>query len=364
MSIYVPTLPSYGRLSIPSEERFGSITISPLTTAYMEALGISSAQAFGALILSGGIVIPTIPDGVYPMGFQGLVRGQPAALRDLGRDWNFNTDGLDLSGWRIHGKVGCAPNSTGINNIIGDGFEIVGSDNGSSGNLLDCNGHFSGTIPHLQHFTIKPNVPVISVNGFMGDEAWLYDFDISQVGGDALSPNNMHNGYRALGLTCDWGFCHDQVYYYPDSSHSNGTHNDGGQIPGGTGGTFTRIYFTGITCPTFGQDVALRTNGSGAGQGVLPLGQQNSAIQFTQDVSHVGDILFDMCRFGGGWTASVNCYNTSSETMGPITFSNSLWDGNNLRGNDIIYNPAKTTLVLSGNRLVGGGAIHVNSNGG
>lgn len=300
---------------------------------------------------------PTIPDGVWPMGYAGYVKGVRQDLVDLNRDWNFATDGLDLSGFRIKGKVVCRSNG-----ITGDGFEIVGADAGTSANaLLDCNTHFTGAKPNLKNFTILPTTPVVSTNGFMGGEATLFNFDISGVS-DALSPNNLNTGLP-LNLNCDWGYCHDQVYYYPDSSHSNGSHNDGAQIVGGTSATFSRIYMTGITDATKGQGAFLRSTGPPDGLGPRPLGQQNSSIQFTQNVSHVGDITFNQCRFGGGWIATINCSAGSGSTLGPITVSNSLFDGNNLLHNDIIYNPSNTTLVLSGNQLTKGGSIHVNSGG-
>jgi hypothetical protein len=305
---------------------------------------------------------PAIPDGVWPMGYQGYTKGVLNAgytggvtgLTVLNRDWNFTTDGLDLSGFEIRGKVVFA----GQNGVTGDGFAITGASGGSTGNAyLETNCHFTGAHPNLKNFTIKPTVTTISINGWMGDEVTLFNFDISQVGGDCLSPNNLHNSLGSLNVSLDWGYCHDQVYFYPDSSHSNGTHNDGSQQPGGTGLTYNRVYLTGITHPTLGQDAALRSNGSGAGQGVLPLGQQNSAMQFTQDVSHISG-TWTNCRFGGGWEASVNCYNTASETMGPLIFTNCLWDGNSHAGNDIIKS-STVTLTLSGNKRVDGSAITV-----
>jgi len=353
VSIYVPTLPTYGRLSIPSEERFGALSISPITAAWMQALGISSAQAFGALVLSGGLVVPTIPDGVYPMGFQGLVKGVPANLRDLGRSWNFNTDGLDLSGWRIHGMVGCAPNTVGINGITGDGFEIVGADNGTSANgYIDTNGHFTGAKPNFQHFTIQPNVPVKGTNGISGAEFGIYDFKILDVGGDQLSPNNMHNGYRPLNITADWGFLDHCVYYLIDQV--NGTHNDNCQIPGGTVATFSRIYGTGITHPTLGDGHALRTVGPNDGSGPRLLGQQNSSFLTTQNVSPVGDITWNLCRFGGGWYGTINLQSTGNAAQeGPITITNSLFDGNDWDGYDIIVHP-NVNFIQSGNARVDG----------
>lgn len=307
---------------------------------------------------------PAIPDGIYPMGSQGTADGTlPIPLTDLHRDWNFATDGLDLSGFRIHGRVVCR-----LNNIVGNRFEIIGADDGSSASpLLDFNTHFTGTPPNLKHFTINPTVPTVSANGWMGDEATLYDFDISGVGGDSLSPHNLSNGGRPLNLNADWGFLHDLVWYKTDGgSHVDGTHNDNAQIPGGTIATFTRIYFTGITHPTKGDGAYLRTNGAIAGPTAnipRPLGQQNSAIQITQNVSHVGNITFDRCRFGGGVYASINLAGNGSTTqLGPIYVTNSLFDGNALDGNDIGGDNTSSpgiNLVQSGNKRIDGSAIKV-----
>lgn len=326
-------------------------------TARITAAGLADLNLNGSYTVAKAT--PAIPDGKYPMGFQGLVKGQPATLKDCG-DWNFATMGYDLSGYRIHGKVVCR-----ANNIVGDGFEIVGADSGTTANaLLDFNTHFTGAQPNLKHFTIKPTVPIVSVNAWMGDEATLFDFDISGVGGDGLSPNNLSNGKLPLNMKADWGYVHDLVYYKKDSSHADGTHNDGCQIPGGSNASFTRIYFTGISHPTLGDGKFLRTNGPGTAAlpGPRPLGQINSSVMVTQDVSHVGGITFDHCRFGGGWYTTINLDSKgNSAALGPITITNSLFDGNSFYGLDIAASPG-TILNQSGNKRIDGSAIKVKLN--
>lgn len=309
---------------------------------------------------------PAIPDGVYPMGFQGYVKGTKQSLVDLNRDWNFSTDGFDLSGFRIHGKV-VWPAASGTGTPGGDGFEIIGADTGTSANaLLDCNTHFTQTFPTFKNFTILPTVPTVSTNGFMGNEATLFNFDISGMGGDTLSPNNL-NGLHPLNLSADWGVCHDLVYYVNDGgSHADGTHNDDCQVPGGTIATFTRIYMTGITHPTKGDGAYLRTHGPNGGTDAnvpRPKGQQNSAIQITQNVSHVGTITYDRCRFGGGLYATINlASNGNAAQLGPIYVTNSLFDGNSIDGNDIGGDNSSspgTNLVQSGNTRIDGKALVV-----
>lgn len=324
----------------------------------------------GYTVLTTGGVPPTIPDGIWPMGVDSPNSPHTAAsLTDYIGDWNFGTMGLDLSGYRIHGRVVC-----NVNGIHGDGFEVIGQASGPTvPALIDCNHHFTGAIPNLKHFTVKPQTPNCTTNALMGDEFNIYDFDFSETC-DGLSPNNLSNGKLPLNIIADWGYIHDLVYYYPDTcdaGHTDGTHNDNCQIPGGTGAKFTRIYMTGLSHPTLGQGAFLRTTGPSTGPvpGKRPKGQLNSSIQFTQNVSHVGDITYDMCRFGGGEIATINCSAGTSLTpgkLGPITVTNSIFNGDALLGYDIIYNPTKgpgTTLIQSGNKRADGSAIVVNSKG-
>jgi hypothetical protein len=296
---------------------------------------------------------PAIPDGVWPMGYQGYVKGVRQDLVDLNRDWNFTTDGLDLSGFRIHGKVVCRSNG-----ITGDGFEIVGAPGGTTANaLLDCNTHFTGTPPTFSNFTINPDVPVKGTNGFMGDEATLFNFDIGYVGGDALSPNNLDNGLRPLNFSADWGYCHDLVYYLIDQA--NGTHNDGCQVPGGTNITLTRIRMTGITSPTLGDGAALRTVGPNDGSGPRTLGQQNSSVITTQNVSHVGAMTIDSCHIGGGWFGTINLQSVGSSTqLGPIIVTNNIFDGNDWDGYDLIIH-SNSDVTQSGNTRVDGKPLSI-----
>lgn len=310
---------------------------------------------------------PAIPDGVYPMGYQGYVKGALQPLVDLNRDWNFSTDGFDLSGFRIHGKV-VWPAASGTGATVGgDGFEIVGAPGaGTSGILLDCNTHFTQTFPTFQHFSINPTVPVVSANGIMGNEFTIFDADIQGVGGDPISPNNLSNGKRPLNINADWFYCHDYVYYLTDGgSHVDGTHNDDAQIVGGTSAFFTRGYMTGCAHPTKGDGAHLRTIGRSAGPYAnvpCPDGQGNSCIQITQDVDHVS-CSFDRCRFGGGLYATVNlASNGNAAQLGPIYITNSLFDGNSIGGNDIggdNDSTPGTNLVQSGNKHIDGTAIKV-----
>lgn len=310
---------------------------------------------------------PDIPDGVWPMGYQGYVKGQRQDLVDYNGDWNFANDGYDLSGRRIKGKV-VWPAASGTGALVGgDGFAIVGAAGGTSANaLLDCNTHFTQTFPTFQNFTILPTVPVVSTNGFMGNEATLFNVDISGVGGDPFSPNNLNNGGRPLNINLDWFYFHDYVYYLNDGgSHTDGTHNDDCQCPGGTNSTlWTRGYMTGCSDATKGDGAYLRSHGTNAGTYAnvpRPLGQGNSAIQLTQDVSHV-DIGFDRCRFGGGGYATVNVTGKGNAANLNIAITNSLFDGNSLSGNDIggdnIGSPG-TTLVQSGNLRTNGHPITI-----
>lgn len=310
---------------------------------------------------------PAIPDGIWPMGYQGYVKGVKQSLTVLNRDWNFGTDGFDLSGFDIRGKV-VWPAASGTSSPGGDGFIIRGAAGGSSGPaLLECNTHFTQTFPTFQNFTILPTTPTVSLNGFMGNEATLFNFDISGVGGDPFSPNNLSNGGRPLNLNVDWGICHDYVYYLNDGgSHVDGTHNDGCQCPGGTNATpWTRVYFTGCCDPTKGDGAYLRSHGRNAGTFAnipCPDGQANSSVQLTQNVSHVA-VTFDRCRFGGGAYATVNLTgNGGGATNLVVSVTNSLFDGNNLSGNDIGGDNSSspgTTLTQSGNLRTNGHAITV-----
>lgn len=310
---------------------------------------------------------PAIPDGVWPMGYQGYVKGVQQALVDYNGDWNFANDGYDLSGRRIKGKV-VWPAASGTGALVGgDGFEIVGAAGGTSASaLLDCNTHFTQTFPTFSNFTILPTTPTVSTNGFMGNEATLFNFDISGIGGDPYSPNDLSNGKRALNLNVDWGYCHDYVYYLNDGgSHVDGTHNDGCQCPGGTNATpWTRVYFTGCCDATKGDGAYLRSHGRNAGTFAnipCPDGQANSAVQLTQNVD-LTNVWFDKCRFGGGAYATVNLTGNGGGSNLVVKVTNSLFDGNNLSGNDIggdnLSTPG-TTLTQSGNLRTNGSAIHV-----
>jgi hypothetical protein len=321
-------------------------------TAKITAAGLAELDLTGSYTVAPApSAQPAIPDGIYPMGWAS-VQGSRPPLKDCG-DWNFATMGNDLSGWRIHGAVTCRNNG-----IVGDGFEIVGAPTGSHVYaLLDFNAHFA-TPPNFKHFTINPDVTVESVNGYMGDEATLFDFDISNVGGDSMSPNNLHTSLP-LNMKADWGYCHDLVWYKTDPSHPDGTHNDDVQIPGGTTASFTRIYMTGLTSPTRGDGAYLRTTGPAASTtslpGPRPLGQCNSAVMITQNVSKVSGITFDHCRFGGGW------YSTINMVAGSITVTNSVFNGNSLYGLDMVANVG-ATLVQSGNTRVDGKALRIKLN--
>lgn len=293
---------------------------------------------------------PAIPDGVYPMGWASVQATRPP-LKDYEGDWDFAKMGLDLSGWQIHGAVNFR-----LPNIVGDGFKVVGAPAGTSGNaLLDFNTNFTGTPPNLKHFTVAPDVSVMGVNGWMGCEATLFDFDIWGTS-DGLSPNNLHNTSGPLNLKADWGFVHDLVYWRNDPSHPDGSHNDGCQIPGGKGATITRVYFTGLSHPTRGDGVLLRKTGPGTTSlpGPRPGGQVNSSVMITQNVAAV-DVAFDQCRFGGGW------YSTINMTAGKLTVTNSVFDGNSFYGLDMVANTG-ATLVQSGNRRVDGKPLKVKLN--
>lgn len=310
---------------------------------------------------------PSIPDGVWPMGFQGYSKGIPVTLQDVHSDWDFATMGYDLSGKRIHGIVNW-PAASGTGTLVGgDGFEIIGSDTGSSASAyLNCNTHFTQTFPTFSNFTILPTVPTVSTNGFMGNEATLFNVDISGVGGDPFSPNDLSNGKRPLNINLDWFYFHDYVYYLNDGgSHPDGTHNDDTQCPGGTNATpWTRGYSTGCAHPTKGDGAYLRTHGRNAGTYAnvpCPDGQGNSGVQITQNVDHV-NIAYDRCRFGGGLYATINLASNGSTTQLNFAVTNSLFDGNSISGNDIGGDNSTspgTKLVQSGNLRTNGHAITV-----
>lgn len=327
---------------------------------------------------------PAIPDGVWPMGYQGYVNGVPqpgyvpggsSGLQVMNRDWNFTTDGKDLSGWEIHGIVKCwTAGNVGIPGIKGNGFLIFGPDAGANVDAyLDCNAHWAdaSTRPVFENYTMVPTTSLSGVNGLMGCEFTSFNADISGFA-DNLSPNNLHNGGAPLNITCDWFYFHDPVWFKTDPTdpgHADGNHNDClAEIVGGTNATFSRGWSTGLCHPTKGDGAYLRSHGPDGGYlpgTPRPLGQGNSSVQFTQNVSHVGGIVFNSVRFGGGWAGTVNCATKGSSTpLGPITFNDCLWDGNYLAGGwDIVGSAAPANIIRNNCKRVDGSALRVSLSG-
>lgn len=341
-------------------------------TAKITAPGLSEMDLTASYTIAPAPVqstAPAIPDGVYPMGSQGTLDGtKPITLKDYQGDWDFAKMGLDLSGWRIHGSVICRQDG-----IKGDRVEIVGLAGGSKGNaLLDTNGPFK-VAPNFRHITIAPTVSVAGVNAWMGNALHAYDFNFWGAT-DILSPNNLHSGKGPLDVVLDWGYGHDNAYALvdpTDTSHQDGCHCDGCQVPGGIGGMkVTRTYLTGITSPTRLDGAALRTKGpngpapSGDAftKAPRPKGQGNSAIQITQHVSRVTGIVFDHCRLGGGEYATVNISSSGGTTPVQIAITNTIFDGNSFYGLDV--GATKGTIVdLTGSKRLDGTALKVNLNG-
>lgn len=112
----------------------------------------------------------------------------------------------------------------------------------SASAVVDCKGARPGTGRMvLIDCTIKPRRPALNRDCIAGHKFNIYRSDLSHgvdgIGAFILSSNGTSTSVEAFG-----NYIHDLVYFYPDYNngvsgatvHTDGTHNDGIQVQGGT----------------------------------------------------------------------------------------------------------------------------------
>lgn len=299
--------------------------------------GVTST-AHATVQVGAQLVKPPIPDGIYPMGYQ----GPASALKDVG-DVNATGDDVDVSGLRIHGRINVLAGG-----VHGKGFEIVGDPKGSTGwqALINCSSN-KVKAANFSQFTIRPDVPIAGLNGVQGHDVTIDDWDISRVI-DVLSPSNVALSNSDLNFHASWGYGHDHAWFKNDPAHADGSHADGCQIVDGTGVLLDTVRLTGLVAPDIVKSQGKATP------------QTNSAIQIDQSPGLVTGILVQNSYLGGGGV-TVNLFG-SGKQLNFGSLSNVIFGGNSQFGIDVLMAPT-TTITLAGNTRVDGKPVVVSRHG-
>ncbi|QNK80970.1 hypothetical protein [Nakamurella sp. PAMC28650] len=98
--------------------------------------------------------------------------------------------------------------------------------------LIDCN-HSAVSNAVIEDCLLVPDSPSVWVDGVIGKEftaRWNNVYNTC----DGFGVYNAQNWAGACNVTIESNFIHDLVFFSKDPNHSNGTHNDGIQIQGGS----------------------------------------------------------------------------------------------------------------------------------
>lgn len=157
--------------------------------------------------------------------------------------------------------------------------------------------------------TLRPQKPSLYTNGIQGHSFKLYRVEIADVI-DCVSVYNNNTGFRdgPNGVEVFGTYMHDFAYYYPDPSHSDGSHSDGVQIQSGSGFKMWGSLIVGHIGPEYGDN----------GLTYYDTTHTNASMMIKPDVGIISGCDIKYNRIFGG-AISVNVSHDTSPTQRNIT---------------------------------------------
>ena len=219
--------------------------------------------------------------------------------------------GTVLDSLDVHGFIEVkAPNVTIKRSIVRGGAAM-----GFKGVVQNNDPKATGLV--LQDSEILPSSPTVWLTGVKGANFTMRRVHVhgGVVDGVMASGNNVR---------VEDSYIHSLVYYAQDPTHSDGSHNDGVQVVGGTNITVT------------GNTIHVGT-------------RENSVLQVTQDVAATRGLSFTGNWVDGG-TCSVKLTEQGGSALGPVIVSGNHFGRSMSIAGCAVLRTKATTLTAVGNR--------------
>ncbi|MCA4133610.1 hypothetical protein [Arthrobacter sp. M4] len=255
-----------------------------------------------------------------------------------GADLVITTDGTVLDSLDIYGDIKVRAKNVVIKNSrLHGGRQIPGGNTG----IIDAN---NANVSNLvvEDNTIIPDAPSYYRDGIVGHD---YTAKRNHIKGtnDGMGIFNRPGGPVQANVTAESNYIHALTFWSNDPAHSDGTHNDGIQVQGGTN---IRIAGNNVVANAV----------LGAGSGPSPRGEHAGiGIMLQQNVAKLENVVVDGNWVDDGQT-SINIDNGKYSNI-TVTVQNNLLGRNQLDyGNGskypirIISRAASTVIGLETNR--------------
>lgn len=283
-------------------------------------------RAAAALVARGAVLVPggggdpgTMPDetntGVPSSVTLTVLSGanKPYAGDTIsGNTLIITTAGATYDGWRIDYFVEVRAKNVTLRNCHVRGAAVSA---GTGGPLIWVRPDYAASAT-IEDVTVIPQTPTYAMNGIMGSNFTARRVQIeATVDGVHIHGTTARSDPNAGNVTIEASWIHDLTSYSnpPDTSHSDGSHNDGIQIVGGHN---INILYTRI-----GGTV------------------KNAALMVAEDRNEIYDLLVDHCWLSGG-AVTINIADKTYGAMEGVAMTNNTFGRHTTTYDDV---PAKVS---------------------